>query len=135
MQIPVEIWTFTFTYIRLNDLIEISCVCKEFYYICEKTLFFFKKLRESKRIFKERDWILSHYKQLFHRFYFNLFRQLVPYVSIENLDVFEKINYDKLDFSLLPFRIWNHVFHCCRSQYESNTCLFCTKLYLTNKNL
>ena len=88
MQIPVEVWTLIFTYLRLNDLIEISCVCKEFYYLSEKNRFYVKRLQESKRIFKGRDWIFSHYKQLFDRFYFNLFKQLVPYVPIENLHVF-----------------------------------------------
>ena len=47
----------------------------------------------------------------------------------------KKIIYDKMHFSLLPFRVWNHVFHCCRFHYERNMCLFCTKLYLRNKKI
>ena len=38
-------------------------------------------------------------------------------------------------YLLLPFRVWNHVFLCCRSQYESNICLFYTKLCLKNKKV
>ena len=30
-QLPIEVWKLIFTYLRLNDLIEISCVCKDFY--------------------------------------------------------------------------------------------------------
>ena len=35
----------------------------------------------------------------------------------------------------MPFHIWNSTFLCCRSQYESNMCLFCTKIYLKNKRI
>ena len=114
-------------------------------YICGKKQFYVKKLRESKRIFKDRDWILSHYKQLFERFYFRLFRELVPLFQLKIcscLTLFglrdervKKIIYGKMHFSLLPFRVWNHVFHCCRFHYERNMCLFCTKLYLRNKKI
>ena len=140
-------------------------------YICGKKQFYVKKLRESKRIFKDRDWILSYYKQLFERFYFRLFRELVLLfllkicscltlswrrpISYRNqsidllrksMDWFlydiglrhervKKIIYDKMHFSLLPFRVWNHLFHCCRFHYERNMCLFCTKLYLRNKKI
>ena len=62
-----------------------------------------------------------------------MFKQLVPYVSIENFHASKKIIYDKLYFSLLLFRVRNHVFHCCKSHYENNMCLFCTKLHLRNK--
>ena len=36
MELPIEVWTVNFTYLRLNDLIKVSCVCKDFYYLCEK---------------------------------------------------------------------------------------------------
>ena len=59
----------------------------------------------------------------------------MTYVPIENLQAARKIIHDRLHFSLLPFRVCNHLFQCCRSQYESNMCLFCTKLYLKNKKI
>ena len=43
-------------------------VSKELYYICEKNRFYVKKFQESKRTFEDRDWILSHYKELFDGF-------------------------------------------------------------------
>ena len=46
-----------------------------------------------------------------------------------------KITEQKLYYAILPFRVWNHLFLCVRSQYESNMCLFCTKIYLRNKKL
>ena len=36
---------------------------------------------------------------------------------------------------VFPFCVWNHIFLCVRSQYESNMCLFCTKIYLRNKKV
>ena len=55
-------------------------------------------------------------------------------VFIENLHAARKIIHHRLYFSLLLFRVWNHLFQCCR-KYESNMCLFCTKLYLKNKKI
>ena len=56
-------------------------------------------------------------------------------MPIENLQAARKIIHDRLYFSLLPFRVCNHLFQCCRCQYENNMCLFCTKLYLKNKKI
>ena len=44
-----------------------------------------------------------------------------------------KIIWNELFYAILPFRVWSHLFLCCKSQYESNMCLFCTKIYLRNK--
>ena len=43
--------------------------------------------------------------------------------------------FHRLFYSLLPFRVWNHVFLCCRSQYERNMCLFCAKIRLKDKKV
>ena len=62
-----------------------------------------------------------------------VFKDLASIVSIKNLLEFKKTPYKKLCYSVLPFCVWNHIFLCCRSQYESIMCLFCTKLHLRNK--
>ena len=36
-----------FTYLKLNDLIEISCVCKDFYQLCAKNRFYVKKFNQK----------------------------------------------------------------------------------------
>ena len=77
MNLLIEVCTLIFMYLRLNDLIEISYVCKEFYQICEINHFHVNKLQESMRIFKDRGWLFSHYSRLFYRFYFDLFRQSI----------------------------------------------------------
>ena len=135
MQLPIEGWKLILTYLRLNDLIEISCVCKHFYLLCENNHFYVKKFNQSKKIFKDRSWLVHQYRQILERFYFNLFHKSVKYVPIENLHATKKIIYNKLYFSFLPFRVWDHMFLCCRSQYESNMSMFCTKVYLRNKKI
>ena len=105
--LSIEVWKLILTYLPFNDLIEIWCVCKDFYHLCTDNRFYFEKRNQSKRIFRVTSWLLfCHYKKLCENFYYSLFRKLVTY------------------FSLLPFRVWNHLFHCYRSQYESNLCLF-----------
>ena len=61
MNLPIEVWDLIFTYLRLIDLVEISCVCKTFYGICEKNQYYVKILRESKDIFKDRTWFTNNY--------------------------------------------------------------------------
>ena len=48
MQLPIEGWKLILTYLRLNDLIEISCVCKHFYLLCENNHFYVKKFNQRK---------------------------------------------------------------------------------------
>ena len=38
-------------------------------------------------------------------------------------------------YSILPFRVWNHLFMCNRSQHKSNMCKLCTKIYIKKKKL
>ena len=131
MNLPIEVWALIFTYLRLIDLVEISCVCKTFYCICKKNIV--KKLRESKDIFKDRPWLIETYKQLLERFYIGVHKEIVVGFPVSHVHDFRKEIYSPLYYSLLPFHVWNYVFLCCRSQYESNMCLFCTKLCLKNK--
>ena len=42
---------------------------------------------------------------------------------------------DRLYYSVLPFRVWNYLFLCERSQYMTNMCRYCTKLYIKNKKI
>ena len=110
-------------------------VCKDFYHLCAGNRFYVKTRNQSKTIFRDRLWLLCHYKQLCESFYYSLFRKLVTYVPIDNLIAARTIIHHRLYFSLLHFHVWNHLFKCCRSQYESNMCLFCTKRYLRNRKI
>ena len=63
MDFPIEVWALIFTYLRINDLIEISCVCKTFYNLCQNNDFYFKKLKESRDIFKDRSSLSQSYRK------------------------------------------------------------------------
>ena len=97
--------------------------------------FYRKKLKESKRIFQDKSDVVSTYSNFCREFYLALFGRLTPFVKVDNILRVRKIIWNKLFYAILPFRVWNHLFLCCRSQYESNMCLFCTKIYLKNKRL
>ena len=61
---------------------------KNFTTYLKKTVSILKDYKNQRKYLKTETGFFSHYKQLFDRFYFNLFRQLVPYVPIENLHDF-----------------------------------------------
>ena len=63
------------------------------------------------------------------------FHSSATFVIFFIADCSEKYFEQKLYYAILPFRAWNHLFLCDRSQFESNMCLFCTKIYLRNKKL
>ena len=40
---------------------------------------------------------------------------------------------DRLFYITLPFRVWNHMLYCMRSEYCLNMCLLCTRIYVPEK--
>ena len=52
--LPLDVWGLKISYLSLNDLIEFSCLCKDFYRMSRNDSFHVKKLNESKRIFKDK---------------------------------------------------------------------------------
>ena len=124
MHLPIEVCRYVFTYLTLNDLIEISCLCKDFHHLFADSRLYVKKLNQWKRISKDRSWLFCHFQQLCENFSHSFFSKLVACVPIYNLIAARKIIHNRLYFLLLPFLVWNHLFHCCRSQYESIMCMF-----------
>ena len=117
----------------LNDLIKVSGVSKDFYLLSRTSSFYVKKLNESKKIFRDRSWIVSNFLYLCDTFYFKMFRKWTTYVDVNDILKVKKIIRKKLYYLIFLFHVRDHIFLCVRSQYESNMCLFCTKLYLRNK--
>ena len=101
MNLPIEVWAVIFKYLRLIDLVEVCCVCKTFYHLCEKNKYYVKKLRESKDIFKDRSWLIETYKKLFQRFYFAVFREIVVDFPFSCVRTFRKEVYFVGPFSCL----------------------------------
>ena len=122
-------------YLQLNDIIEFSCACKDFYRVSRNNSSYLKKLKELERIFKDKSDAVSAYSNFCREFYLALFRRLRPFVKVDSISRVKKIIWSELFYTILPFRVWNHLFLCCRSQYESNMSLYCTKIYLKDKKL
>ena len=80
MNLQIEVWA-------------ISCVCKTFYSICDKNQYYFKKLRESKDIFKDRSWLIETYKKLLERFYLGVYEEIVVGFSVSHVHVCRKLIY------------------------------------------
>ena len=65
------------SYLPLNDVIEFSCVCKDFCCVSRNNSFYLKKLKESKRIFQDKSDIVSAYSNFCREFHLALFRRLL----------------------------------------------------------
>ena len=130
--LPIEVWGLIISYLPLNDVIELSRVCKDFYRVSRNNSFYMKKLKESNRIFQT---IVSAYSNLCKEFYLALFRKLTPFAKVDDILKVTKIIWNELFYAILPFRVWNHLLLCVRSQYESNMCMFCAKICLRNREL
>ena len=105
MNITTEVWALILSYLELNDLIEVSCICKDFYRLSKINNFYVKKLNESRQIFRNRSWIFSFFSNFCDIFYCRLFRKILPYVSMDGITKVRKIIEQKLYYAILPFRV------------------------------
>ena len=64
-----------------------------------------------------------------------MYWEIINYVSAEKPKVLEKEVYDRMFYSVLPFRVWSHLWTCCGSQFDPNFCQFCTKLQIKDKKV
>ena len=73
------------SYLPLNDVIEFSCVCKDFYRVSRNNSFYMKKLKESNRMFQDKSDVLYAYSHLCKEFCLAFFRRLTPFVKVDNI--------------------------------------------------
>ena len=66
-------------------------------------------------------------------FSYQLSVHLEECVEKKNLFRVEGVLMAKLYYRILPFRVWNHLFLCERSQFNPDMCRFATKEYVSNK--
>ena len=137
MDLPFEVLAIIFSYLTPNDIMEASAVCKLFYHISRKIKLFVKKLHDSRKLYNRGNnkWIISYYSHVFVSFPNQLFVYLKENVNEENLFLAKNVIMDRLYYLVLPFRVWNHLFLCERSQYKTNMCRYCTKLCIKNKKI
>ena len=124
-----------FSYLKIKDLNEVSSVCKTYYLAVRQNKFFRRKLLDSKTLFNNERFVFDYYYDSCVCFSYDLCEYLMKYVCESNLHRLRDVMVDKVYYSILPFRIWNHIFLCKRSQYVKGMCLDCTKLYIRNKKI
>ena len=137
MDLPFEVLVIIISYLTPNDIMEAFAACKLFYHVSRKNKLFVKKLHDSRKLYNgdNKKWIISYHSDVFVSFSNQLFVFLKENVNEENLFLTKNVIMDRLYYSVLPFRVWNYLFLCERSQYMTNMCRYCTKLYIKNKKI
>ena len=132
-----EVWFIILSYITHNDLIEASAACKLFFGLSRKNYFFVEKLSHSRLLLFNNSRVnFDSYENVFLSFYGQLCFSFDKYTKEEDYFLQAKeIIMKKLLLSTLPLLVWNHVFLCERFQYCIDMCVFCTKLYVSNKKI
>ena len=126
MDLPFEVSVIIFSYLKIKDLIDVSSVCKTYYSAVRKNKLSQRKLFDSRQLFSNERlvWLLLWCVCLFCLWFIWIFEE--EYGGGSNLDCLRDVMIDKVYYSILPFRIWNHFFLCERSLYVKNICLDCT---------
>ena len=122
-----------FKHLRGIDLIEASAACKDWNHVVQTR--FISKLKETHKIHTDREWLMKSYRKNFDRFQNDIYWDIINYLSVEKIAVLEREIYERMFYSVLPFRVWSHLWYCCRSQFDSNVCQFCTKLQIKDKKV
>lgn len=113
----------------IYDLIETTAVWKLFLGLSRNISFFNEKLLHSRLLFNNSCFVFDCYENACLSFYGQLRFCLEKYVKGEDHFIkAREIIMSKVMLSVLPFRAWNHMFLCERSQY-------CTKSYVSNKKI
>ena len=113
---------------------EASAVCKLFYHPSRKNKLLIKKLDDSRKLFTCDEWIFdSCHGDAFISFSNQLFVYLEKYVNEQKLFLVKDVLVNRLYYSVLHFRVWNHIFLCERLNHFSDMCRYCSKLCIKNK--
>lgn len=59
MSFPIEVWGLMFSFLPLNDVIEVSALCKDFY--CETKKKIIKKLSYTRRLYRSERTVYEYY--------------------------------------------------------------------------
>ena len=142
MDFPIEVWGIIFPILPLNDITEMSAVCKKFYSKTRKNNFFMKKMSEIRRLYRNERTLYEYYHYSIMCLSFQLSTNLKDYVFGENLLRAREILSRNVYYQILPFRVWNYLFMCEWSQFFVDMCRSCmngyrnyVKLYALNERI
>lgn len=86
-------------------------------------------------MFKDKDWLLKSYRKHFERFRDDVYWKILNVLQDEKVFDLEREVFYRIYYSILPFRIWSHMWCCYRSQFDPSICQFCTKLQIKDKKI
>ena len=78
---------------------------------------------------------MKSYRKNFDRFQNDIYWDIINYLGVKKIAVLEREIYERMFYSVLPFRVWSYLWCCCRSQFDPNVCQFCTKLQIKDKKV
>ena len=139
-QLPVEILSALFKFLRQIDLIKASSACKLWHSIIQTESFcsklketdglFYHRLKETDGLFYHRQWLIKTYFRHFERFGATVYWECVGALPIEVFSKVENGILERMFHSVLPYRVWYHFWSYIRSQFNTRICQFCTKLQI-----
>lgn len=133
--VSIDVWSLIFDYLRDIGLIEASALCKEWNSLTRIKQKCFSKLKESHKIFFDRDWLIKSYQKTIDRFYDDMYWEIINIIALEKLEFLRAEPYNRLYYSIFPFRVWSRLWGCCRSQFDPSICRFCAKLLIKYKKV
>ena len=130
MDLPEVVLFEVFKYLKKVDLTEASAVCKKWREIIWNNDFS-AKVRETNRLFFDREWLIKTYRKISYRFIDDVYWESI---SILPKDAIDSIDYEveRMFYGVLTYRIWSHFWFCTRSQCDENICQYCTMLRVKN---
>ena len=114
--------------------------CKTFYHETRKNKFFMKKISQVRKLYRNERIICEKYHDAILCFSLQLSTSLKYHIPEETFFQVKKNFLNEIYYQIPPFRVWNHLFMCKRSQFCvdmrrscMNMCRNCVKLYVLNK--
>ena len=78
---------------------------------------------------------MKTYRKQFESFRDDIYWETLNSLKDENVFVLEREIFDRMFYSVLPFRIWSHLWCCCRSQHNPDICQFYTMLQIKDRKV
>ena len=122
MDLPVEAWGIIFSLLPLDDVIEVSAVCKTFYHETRNDKFFMKKMSQVRKSYRNERIICEKYYDADLCFSSQLSTSLKYYIPEETFFRVKNFFLNEIYYQILLFHVWNNLSMCKRSQFCVDIC-------------
>ena len=119
--LPAEVWAVVLTYLKYSDLLNLAACWKMFYFLSRNDKNFVYRLSHSRSIVSNKD-LFGQYRDLWSSFISKLS------VKLKGRKVFSHILFDAI-----PFRVYNHLFDCCRKYSDNENSFILCKRFVSKK--